>query len=102
MKNNLIKEQRAFITGASSGIGRACAEQFAALGVNLVITARREDRLNAIANDLSSKHGISCISLPLDVQNHEQVQSVFKKLETDKIDIDILVNNAGLALGIDK
>lgn len=102
MKKNPMKGQTVFITGASSGIGKACAEQFAALGANVVITGRREERLKALANALSSEHGISCIPIQLDIRNFEQVQAAFKKLETDKIDIDVLVNNAGLALGTDK
>jgi len=102
MKKNLIKDQTVFITGASSGIGKACAEQFAMLGVNLVITARRIDRLKKVANELSSQYGIKCVPIQLDVQSHEQVEAVFKKLEMDKIEVDILVNNAGLALSSDK
>lgn len=102
MKKNLTKDKTAFITGASSGIGKACAEQFALLGVNLVITARREDRLKTLAQELSSQYGVNCIPIQLDVQNNEQVEAVFRKLETDKVEVDILVNNAGLALSSDK
>ncbi len=102
MKKTLIKDKTALITGASSGIGKACAEQFASLGVNLVITARRIDRLTNIAKELSAEYGIKVYPIQLDVQSHEQVEAVFKKLENDKIDVDILVNNAGLALSTDK
>lgn len=102
MKKNLIKGRTAFITGASSGIGKACAEHFAMLGVNLVITARRMDRLKTVANELSSQYGIKCIPIQLDVQSNEQVEAVFRQLESDKIEVDILVNNAGLALSSDK
>ncbi len=99
---NLIKGKTAFITGASSGIGKACAEQFARFGVNLVITARRMDRLKMVADELSSQYGVKCIPIQLDVQSNEEVEAVFKKLEEDKIEVDILVNNAGLALATDK
>lgn len=102
MKRNLIKGQTAFITGASSGIGKACAEQLASLGVHLVITARREDRLKELAHDLASQYGINCIPLPMDVRSNHQVEAVFKRLETDNIQVDILINNAGLALSSDK
>lgn len=102
MNKSLIQGKTAFITGASSGIGKACAEQLAALGVNLVIAARRMDRLEIVVNELSSKHGIKCTPFQLDVQSNEQVEAVFKKLEMDKVEIDILVNNAGLALSLDK
>lgn len=97
-----MKGKRVFITGASSGIGKACAEQFAELGADLVITARREERLKRAANELSSEYGISCIPIQLDVQSHEQVEAVFRKLEIDHIEIDVLINNAGLALSSDK
>lgn len=102
MMKNPIKNKTAFITGASSGIGKACAEQFAMLGVNLVITARRMDRLKMIADELSSQYGIKCRPVQLDVQSNEQVEAVFKKLEADKIEVDILVNNAGVGLSTDK
>jgi 3-hydroxy acid dehydrogenase / malonic semialdehyde reductase len=99
---NLIQDQTVFITGASSGIGKACAEQFAMLGVNLVISARRIDRLTALAHELSSQYGIKCRTIQLDVQKSEQVTEIFKILEHDEIEINILVNNAGLALSSDK
>lgn len=102
MKKNSLKDKTVFITGASSGIGKACAEQFAMLGANLVITARRIERLMNIANELASKYGVKCIPMQLDVRSNEQVEAVFRKIEADKIDIDILVNNAGLALSSDK
>lgn len=102
MKQNSIKAQTVFITGASSGIGKACAEQFAALGTNLVITARRIDRLEALATELTTQFGIDCTFLPLDVRDLKQVQNVFYHLEEKQITIDILVNNAGLALATDK
>lgn len=102
IKKNLIKDQTVFITGASSGIGKACAEQFAILGAHLVITARRLDRLNIVAEELSSKHGIKCTPIQLDVRSYEQVEAVFKQLRTNSIEPDILINNAGLALSTDK
>lgn len=102
MKKNLIKDQTVYITGASSGIGKACAEQFAMLGANLVITARRIDRLKIVADELSSQYGVKCIPIQLDVRNNEQVEAVSRKLEMDKISVDILVNNAGLAISSDK
>ncbi len=101
-RKSLVKDRMVFITGASSGIGKACAEQFAHLGANLIITARRSDRLNATATELSSKYGIKCLPFQLDVRDNEQVESVFKNLEKEHIEVDILVNNAGLALSSDK
>lgn len=102
VSRNFIKNKITLITGASSGIGRACAEQFACLGSHLIITARRFDRLNAAAKELSSKYGIKCFPFQLDVRSHEQIEALFKKLETDQLEVDILINNAGLALSTDK
>lgn len=102
MKQNPLKGQTVFITGASSGIGKACAEHFAALGAHLILTARREERLKALANTLSAQHGVSCTPIQLDVRSYEQVHAVASRLAADKIDVDILVNNAGLALASDK
>jgi 3-hydroxy acid dehydrogenase/malonic semialdehyde reductase len=102
VKKNLIQNRTVFITGASSGIGKACAEQFAMFGANLVIAARRVDRLKTLANELSSQYGICCTPMQLDVRNQEQVEAVFRKLAEDRIEIDVLVNNAGLALASDK
>ena len=68
---NLLRGKTAFITGASSGIGKACAQQFAALGVHVVITARRKDRLQELADELSSTYGIKCIPMQLDVQDSQ-------------------------------
>ena len=96
-----LKGQTALITGASSGIGKACAEYLAELGVHLVITARRLDRLKDLAKELTSKHGITVTPLALDVRNNQEIEALFKKLEKEGIHIDILINNAGLALTTD-
>jgi 3-hydroxy acid dehydrogenase/malonic semialdehyde reductase len=97
-----LKNQTAFITGASSGIGKACAEQLAKLGVNLFLTARRMDRLNALVQELATKYAVKCQSIELDVQKNEQVETVFNQLKKANAEIDILINNAGLALSMDK
>ncbi len=97
-----IQNQTVFITGASSGIGKACAELFAKQKANLIITARRLDVLQKLSQRLSSEYGISCLPLKLDVQDPKQVASVFEEIEKKGLSIDILVNNAGLALSVDK
>jgi 3-hydroxy acid dehydrogenase / malonic semialdehyde reductase len=102
MRNFSIQGQTALITGASSGIGKACAQHFASIGVNLVITARRLDRLDALAKELSSQYGIKVTPIKLDVQNNKEVEAACKQLENHNIHVDILVNNAGLALSVDK
>lgn len=102
MKNSRIQGQRALITGASSGIGKACAEAFAQEGVHLVLTARRLERLQALAEKLKADYGVQVDSYALDVQSNQQVQSLSATLDEQGLEVDILVNNAGLALSSDK
>lgn len=90
------------ITGASSGIGEACAKKFAELKANLILTARRKDRIEKLSNELSVKHKIKTLPIILDVRNFNLVKSFFENLTTEWKAIDILVNNAGLARGLDK
>lgn len=91
-----------FITGASAGIGAACAEAFAAEGARLVLTARREDRLKKLAERLKAEYGAESLYRALDVRDRNMVKSVLDSLEGRWKDIDILINNAGLAIGVDK
>jgi len=86
------------ITGASSGIGRACAAIFASNGYKLILIARREERLNEIKKELDAP----CICIKADVRVHAEVQQAIGHLPEDWKKIDVLVNNAGLAAGLDK
>ena len=97
-----IRDRIALITGASSGIGRATAEAFAAEGVHLLLCARRADRLTDLASGLTSRHGIRVHPFALDVQDRPAVQSTLAALPTEWAGIDILVNNAGLSRGLTK
>lgn len=91
-----------FITGASAGIGAACAEAFAQQGCRLLLAARRKDRINALASGLRASHGIDCHTLQLDVRSKQDVDKALTSLHNDRKEIDILVNNAGLARGLAK
>ena len=84
------------ITGASSGIGLACAHAFAAAGAKLIITARRLNRLQEIANELPT----DVYPAHLDIQDKAAIQVFFDELPAQWHPIDILVNNAGLASGM--
>ncbi len=97
-----IKNKVVFITGATSGIGKACAESFASEGAKLILTARRENLLNDIKNELSTKYNTDVLSLALDVRNRNEVQKVVASLPDQWKNIDILINNAGLAKGMNK
>ncbi len=88
------------VTGATSGIGRATAEIFAANGYNLIITGRRKEKLEELGEELVSKYKIDLIALNFDVRNNEAVNKAFDSLPEGWRAIDILVNNAGLAVGL--
>jgi len=91
----------AFITGASSGFGKACAEKFAAAGYQLIINGRRIERLKTLETELNSKFGVKVLTLPFDVQNKKAVFKAIENLPEAWQQIDLLINNAGLALGRD-
>lgn len=90
----------AFITGASSGIGLACAEKFAQNGYDLILNARRADKLHELATTLATQYGADCIQLVFDVRNRKEVFNKIDSLTGKWKKLDILVNNAGLALGL--
>ena len=90
-----------FITGATSGFGKACAEKFASQGYDLIINGRREDRLEEIKTSLEKKFNIAVCLLPFDVRNRGKVFETLKNIPEEWQSIDILINNAGLALGRD-
>jgi 3-hydroxy acid dehydrogenase / malonic semialdehyde reductase len=89
------------ITGATSGIGYACAHSFAKSGFNVIITGRREERLIQLEKELIAQYNISVLSLVFDVQNKLAVNSCLQNLPENWQQIDILINNAGLAAGRD-
>ena len=87
------------ITGASSGLGEEMARQFAAKGHNLVLTARRTDRLEALRAELTERHpGLAVVVRTLDVNDHDQVFEVFRKADAE-LTLDRIVVNAGLGKG---
>eukprot|EP00892_Ulva_mutabilis_P012717 jgi/Ulvmu1/9818/UM056_0059.1 len=88
------------ITGASSGIGAACAEAFAAQSCHLILLARREQRLLDMKTRLESEYNVKVVTLVKDMSDISAVKNVLEELPEDCRDIDILVNNAGLALGV--
>jgi short-subunit dehydrogenase len=85
----------ALVTGASAGIGEALAVELAAAGVNLVVTARRRERLEALALRLKAEHGIETRVLVADLEQAGAPQSIFDATEGQGTAIDVLVNNAG-------
>jgi 3-hydroxy acid dehydrogenase / malonic semialdehyde reductase len=89
------------ITGASSGIGEACARRFAAEGADLVLYARRSERLEPLAAALRDEHGLTVRAGALDVRDRAAVNAAIAALADEGVVADVLVNNAGLASGFD-
>ncbi|WP_373530161.1 SDR family oxidoreductase [Nostoc sp.] len=97
-----LQNQIILITGASSGIGAACAKTFAGAGAKLILTARRLERLQQLADALSKEFSVEIHLLQLDVCDRTAVESAISTLPPSWSDIDILINNAGLSRGLDK
>lgn len=94
------RRQNILITGASSGLGEGMAREFAAMGRNLALCARRTDRLLELKKELESKHpGVKVLVRALDVNQHDQVFEVFRAFKADLGQIDRVIVNAGLGKG---
>jgi serine 3-dehydrogenase len=97
-----LQNQIILITGASSGIGAACARVFASAGAKLILAARRWERLQQLGNTLTKERNVEVHLLHLDVRDRSAVESAISSLPAPWSDIDILINNAGLSRGLDK
>ncbi len=89
------------ITGASSGIGEACAHLFAKEHYRIIITARRTEKLEAVRQSLVSEYNAEVLCLHFDVRNREEVEQQLQNLPEEWNNIDVLINNAGLSLGLE-
>lgn len=96
-----MKQKIALITGATSGIGQACARRFAQNGYAVIITGRNEQKLSNLKNELEEA-GTMVLSLIFDVRESDKAEAAISSLPEEWKAIDVLVNNAGLALGLDK
>lgn len=97
-----LKGKTALITGATAGIGRACALALAAEGCKTILIGRRAERLEETGREIKQKFKGEWLALPLDVRNKEAVQTAVNGLPDYWQHIDILVNNAGMARGVNK
>jgi 3-hydroxy acid dehydrogenase / malonic semialdehyde reductase len=97
-----LKDHIVCVTGASSGIGAACAQEFAALGCSLLLMARRKERVDALAAQLGATHHVRTLVVRLDVTRQPEVDRTFSSLPDEWKNISILVNNAGLSRGLNK
>lgn len=89
------------ITGATAGIGKACAYTFASNNYNLILTGRRTDRLQSIAEELTQKYSVQVNTITMDVRSREEVEKGFYSLPEEWRAINVLINNAGLSQGLD-
>ena len=97
---NRIRGKTAIVTGATAGIGEACARALAAMGVHLVLTGRRSERLEALARELGRAGEPEPVTATFDVRDRTAVDDFAARLESDGPAPDILINNAGLARGL--
>lgn len=97
-----LKNKITLITGATAGIGKACANLFAQNGSDLILLARREKLLTELKSEIESKFKVNVYTLICDIRNSEEVKNSFSTLPEEIKKVDILINNAGMARGIDK
>ncbi len=99
---NRLDTKTVFITGASSGIGKACAFAFAEENARLIISSRTKINIENTAEEIREKFNVEVLAFQLDVTNRQQVEEKISSLPDDWKNIDILVNNAGLGRGMNK
>jgi NADP-dependent 3-hydroxy acid dehydrogenase YdfG len=90
----------AFITGATSGLGKATTEEFAKNGYDVIITGRRKERLDEFETHLKNTYKVKVLALNFDVRNLKEVEQALNDLDNNWKKINVLVNNAGLAVGL--
>ncbi len=97
-----LKGKIVIVTGASAGIGKACAEYFAAEGAKLILAARRTEHLKILSDSLRNQYGTESVWYQLDVRERDEVKNIVEGLPNEWKSVDILINNAGLSQGLDK
>jgi len=97
-----VEDKIVLITGASSGIGAACAKLFAQGKAKLILNARRQETLEKLAAQLEQDYGTQCHLLPFDVRDRATIECSISSLPAAWSNIDILINNAGLSRGLDR
>jgi len=99
---SLLKNKIVFISGASSGIGMACARAFAREGAKVILAARRRERIEKLALELKEAFTTESKILSFDIQNYQEIKESFASLPEEWKNVDILINSAGLAQGMHK
>jgi short-subunit dehydrogenase len=96
MKSNDIIGKWALVTGASSGLGADFARVLASLGCQLILTARRRDRLDQINEEITGQYGVSVLTIPLDLVVPESPRQLYDQIKAQGIRVDVLINNAAI------
>ena len=96
-----MEKKIVMVTGATSGIGEACAKKFAQGGYDVIITRRRKEKLDTLKKELENM-GAEVLAMQFDVREREAAKKAIEFLKGKWATIDVLINNAGLALGLDK
>lgn len=96
-----MKGKIVLITGATSGIGEACARKSAAMGASVILNGRNVEKLNALRDELTAS-GTEVLTLPFDVRDRAAMRHAVDSLQGKWSEVDILINNAGLVIGVDK
>jgi 3-hydroxy acid dehydrogenase / malonic semialdehyde reductase len=97
-----LKGKTVLITGASSGIGKACARSFAAVGAKLLLGARRIERLEALTQEIMEKYQTDVFPIAKDVTKYEELEESLSGLPPEWKEVEVLINNAGLSLTLSK
>lgn len=97
-----MERKIALVTGATSGIGEACARKFAAGGYDIIINCRKPEKGEALKNELREQLGADALVLPFDVRKRDEIMAALATLKGKWANIDVLINNAGLVFGVDK
>ncbi|MFO7166826.1 MAG: SDR family oxidoreductase [Chloroflexota bacterium] len=98
MANDAIRGRWALVTGASSGLGADFARELAARGCHVVLVARREENLRALADEVAGRFGVQADVIAMDLAPPDAPQQLYDRLRSDRRQIDVLVNNAGFGL----
>ena len=98
MEEAVVAGRTALVTGASGGLGAAFARELAARGADLVLVARRQDRLEAVRNEITAEHQVMVDLVPMDLGDRDSPAQLCRRLSDDGRAVDILVNNAGFGL----
>ncbi|WP_290818582.1 SDR family oxidoreductase [Halovivax sp.] len=101
MADRSLSDDVAVVTGASTGIGAATARELASRGADIVLAARSEQRLDALAEEIEREYGTTALAVPTDVRERDQVETLIEAAVEELGGVDTLVNNAGLARGSD-